>query len=196
MQDDDIVAMDMAAMEEAMPSPIGHTLAGCAVAFACIPSGTPQAWEAWMLCLISANLPDVDFIPGFLSGNPRAFHRGPSHSVIAALVVAGLGASLLTWLSVPWLTRVELILLAYGSHVALDYSTPGRGVLLGWPFSRQRQRASHPWFLSVPYGRTRQNASTRRGSWHLLRAIRREILLMSPGVGVLALVRGLLGLSH
>jgi inner membrane protein len=179
-----------------MPSPIGHTLAGCAVAFAFIPPGMPQAWEAWMLCLISANLPDVDFIPGLFTGNPRAFHRGPSHSVMAALIAAGLGASLLMWFSMPWLMRAELIFLAYGSHVALDYSTPGRGVLLGWPFWHQRQRASHPWFLSVPFGRTHQATGTRRGSRHLLRAFKREILLMSPCVVVLALLRGLSWLSH
>ena len=68
-----------------MPSPIGHTLAGCAVALALIPPGMPQAWEAWAVCLISANLPDTDFIPGLLVGNPRAIHRGPSHTIIAAL---------------------------------------------------------------------------------------------------------------
>jgi inner membrane protein len=179
-----------------MPSPIGHTLAGCAVASALIPPGAPQAWEVWALCLISANLPDVDFIPGLLTRNPRAWHRGPSHSVMAALVVAGLGASLVTWPSMPWLTRAGLIFLAYGSHVGLDYFTPGRGVLLGWPFSCQRHRASHPWFLSVPFGMTRQEGGTRRGSWHLLRAIGREVLLMSPGVIVLALARGLLWLPH
>jgi hypothetical protein len=42
-----------------MPSPIGHTLAGCAVALALIPPGISQAWEAWACCLISANLPDA-----------------------------------------------------------------------------------------------------------------------------------------
>ena len=49
-----------------MPSPIGHTLAGCAVALALIPPDTPQVWEAWALCLMSANLADLDFLPGLL----------------------------------------------------------------------------------------------------------------------------------
>lgn len=174
-----------------MPSPIGHTLAGCAVAFALIPSGTPQAGEAWALCLISANLPDVDFIPGLLVGNPRAFHRGPSHSVTAALVAAVLGASLLTWSSVPWLTRAGLIFLAYVSHLALDYFTPGRGVLLAWPLSHQRYRATRPWFLSVSPEKAYEAFRDGRGRRHLLRAIGREILLISPSVVLVALARQL-----
>lgn len=175
-----------------MPSPIGHTLAGCAVALALIPAGVPHAWEAWALCLMSANLPDSDFIPGLLVGNPRAVHRGPSHSIMAAFIVAGLGASLVRWLAIPWLIRAELIFLAYGSHVGLDYLTPGRGMLLGWPFSPRRFRAANPWFLGVSFGKPRQGAGTRRGNRHLQRVIGREVLLMGPGALVLALARGLL----
>ena len=173
-----------------MPSPIGHTLAGCAVALVLIPSGMPQAWEAWALCLISANLADVDFLPGLLTGNPRALHRGPSHSLMAALIAAGVGASLVTWSSMPWLTRAALIFLAYGSHVGLDYFTPGRGVLLGWPLSRRRHKASRPWFLSVTFEMISHRIWLRGGNRHFLRAIGREVLLISPGIGVLALAQG------
>jgi membrane-bound metal-dependent hydrolase YbcI (DUF457 family) len=179
-----------------MPSPIGHTLAGCAVAVALIPPGMPHAWEEWALCLISANLADVDFIPGLLTGDPRALHRGPSHSLMAALMVAGLVASLVTCPSMPWLTRASLIFLAYGSHVGLVYLTPGWGVLFGWPFSRRRHRVSHPWFLSLPFGKPLKDIGTTPRSWHLLRAIGREVLLMSPAVIVLALTRGLAWLPY
>jgi membrane-bound metal-dependent hydrolase YbcI (DUF457 family) len=174
-----------------MPSPIGHTLAGCAVALACIPPQMPQAWEAWAWCLIGANLADTDFIPGLLTGAPRAFHRGPSHSLIAAFVVAGLGASLWTESPLPWLTRAGLIFLAYGSHVGLDYFTPGRGVLLGWPLSRRRYQAARPWFRSVSVRKTRQGFRVGIETKHLLRAIGREVLLVAPSVAVLAFARGL-----
>jgi LexA-binding, inner membrane-associated putative hydrolase len=174
-----------------MPSPIGHTLAGCAVTLAVMPSEMLQAWEAWALCLVCANLADVDFIPGLLTGNPRTFHRGPSHSLMAALVATGLGASFLTWSAAPWRTWAGLIFLAYASHVALDYFTPGRGVLLGWPLSRRRYQAARPWFLSVSPGRTYQDVWTKRGRRHLLRAIGREVLLLSPAIAVLALAKEL-----
>jgi inner membrane protein len=174
-----------------MPSPIGHTLAGCTVALAVIPPGMPQAWEAWAWCLISANLADVDFIPGLLMGNLRAFHRGASHSLLAALGVAVLGAALWTESSIPWLTRALLIFLTYGSHVGLDGLTPGRGVLLGWPFSRRRFRLARPWFLSVPVRNTCSHVEQRSGRRQCLRAIGREILLLSPSVIVLAITQGL-----
>jgi membrane-bound metal-dependent hydrolase YbcI (DUF457 family) len=170
-----------------MPSPIGHTLAGCAVALALIPPGIPQAWEAWACCLISANLPDADFIPGLLTGKPRAFHRGTSHTIMAAFIVAATGASLWTWSAMPWLVRAGLIFVAYASHVGLDYFTPGRGLLMGWPLSRRRYQAERPWFLSVTIRKTRHHVKMRGGRWQNLRAIRREILLMSPVVIILAL---------
>jgi membrane-bound metal-dependent hydrolase YbcI (DUF457 family) len=174
-----------------MPSPIGHTLAGCAVALAVMPPQMAQAWEAWAFCLICANLADVDFIPGFLTGNLRTFHRGPSHSLVAAIVAAGVGGWLLTWSAVPWQTWVGLIFMAYGSHVVLDYFTPGRGVLLNWPFSRRRYQAAHPWFLSVSPVKAYHGVWTKRGRRYLCRAIGREILLIGPGVAAVALAKGL-----
>ncbi len=174
-----------------MPSPIGHTLAGCAVALAVMPSQMLQAWEAWALCFICANLPDVDFIPGLLTGDPRTFHRGPSHSVMAALVATCLGGALLTWSAVPWQIGAGLIFLAYGSHVALDCFTPGRGVLLGWPLSSRRYQATRPWFLSLSPEKAYYAIWAKRGRRHLLRAVGREVLLISPAVAVLVLAKAL-----
>jgi hypothetical protein len=66
-----------------MSSPIGHTLMGCAVAMAPIPSGMPRAWEVWAVCLISANLPDLDCSPRLLAGNPRGGHASSGLSLLA-----------------------------------------------------------------------------------------------------------------
>jgi membrane-bound metal-dependent hydrolase YbcI (DUF457 family) len=170
-----------------MTSPIGHTLAGCAVALALIPSGVPHAWEAWACCLISANLADADFIPGLLTGNPRAFHRGGSHTIMAAFIVAATVASLWTWSAMSWLDRAGLIFVAYASHLGLDYLTPGRGLLLGWPLARRRYQAGRPWFLSVSVWKTQHRVKMKGRRGQNLRAIRREILLMSPVVIILAL---------
>jgi hypothetical protein len=156
-----------------------------------MPPQMLQAWESWALCLICANLADVDFIPGLVTGNPRTFHRGPSHSILAALVAAGVGAWLMRWSAVPWLTGAGLIFLAYGSHVGLDYFTPGRGVLLGWPLFRRRYQAAHPWFLSISPEKIYYAVWAKRGRRDLLRAIGREVLLIGPAVAVLAITRGL-----
>ncbi|MGH8056951.1 MAG: metal-dependent hydrolase [Candidatus Entotheonellia bacterium] len=172
-----------------MPFPVGHTLAGCAVALAVIPSDTPYSWGAWALCLASANLPDLDFVPGFIANKPMAYHRGPSHSPVAGVFAALLGASLLTWTSLPWLTGAALIFLAYLSHVGLDYFTAGGGVLFGWPFTYRAWRAHRSLFPRVTLGRTRQSfclsLATRRVLWASLT----EALLLGPGVALFAFAR-------
>jgi hypothetical protein len=89
----------------------------------------------------------------------------------------------------PWLVRAGLIFVAYASHVGLDYVTPGRPLLMNWPLSRRRYQAGRPWFLSVTARKTRHDAATSGEPWHLLQAIGREILLISPGVVMLALAR-------
>jgi len=69
-----------------MPSPIGHSLAGYA-----IYSGTVKCkannWKIVLLYVLVANLPDFDFIPGFLMDTPNEFHRGLSHSIGLAIVI-------------------------------------------------------------------------------------------------------------
>jgi hypothetical protein len=64
---------------------IGHSLAGLAIHLA---SGSPAATTlagsgSWRL----ANLPDADFLPGYLISQPRAYHWDP-HSLAPALLAA------------------------------------------------------------------------------------------------------------
>ena len=63
-----------------MPSPIGHSLLG----FIVFSIFRPHHWRLtlWALLLVAliSTLPDFDFIPGFIVGEPNLFHRGISHS--------------------------------------------------------------------------------------------------------------------
>jgi len=43
-----------------------------------------------VLFLVSANLPDIDFIPGLILGDPFRYHRASAHSVGFALLVSAL----------------------------------------------------------------------------------------------------------
>jgi membrane-bound metal-dependent hydrolase YbcI (DUF457 family) len=84
--------------------------------------------------------PDLDFLPGLAVGRPMLFHRGVSHTVLAALLVAvGVGAAL--WM----LGRRRPIATAlwafavWSSHLVLDWLTvdvvaPHGGRFL-WPLS-------------------------------------------------------------
>jgi inner membrane protein len=88
------------------------------------------------LIVFAALLPDVDFLIGFLMGEPNRFHGGPTHSLGAA-VVAGF---VLGVLAGRRRFRVGLLcFLAYASHVILDSLTrdgrPPLGVPMFWPLT-------------------------------------------------------------
>lgn len=114
-----------------MPSPIGHALGGIAVGM--LISGRP-GWRIAAACAVAGTLPDLDFLLPLQ-------HRGPTHSVGAAvLVFAGAVSFLSLQRATPEALRTgAAVALAYASHVLLDWlgadsSTP-RGVLALWPVS-------------------------------------------------------------
>lgn len=109
-------------------------------------SGVDHAFR--MVALSAASLlPDADVV-AFSFGIPYAApfgHRGASHSVVAALVVALL-AGVLAWSqAAPARKRARglrvflFTLLVVASHGPLDALTDGgEGVALLWPFSAER----------------------------------------------------------
>ena len=77
-----------------MPLPLGHTAIGL-LTYECACKKTARFNRLKMLIfiIILANLPDIDVIFGLiLKMNGNAFHRGPTHSLLFA-VIAGLFAS-------------------------------------------------------------------------------------------------------
>jgi inner membrane protein len=106
-----------------------------------VPQVLAPPGRRWLLLasVAIANLPDIDILPGLLLGDPRAFHRQGSHSLIAALAVGGLVALLVR----HWqLNRIRWGIWAavlYTSHIILDMlvadPSPPRGIQLLWPFS-------------------------------------------------------------
>ena len=116
-----------------------HTAAGYVAYEAVRPPG-PHRPGLLVTAVALANAPDVDFLPGILVGHPGAFHRGVTHTLAAAIVVA-LAAWLVGRLRDPgWSPRVALWAGAiYVSHLLVDYFTvdsrgPGGGRFL-WPLS-------------------------------------------------------------
>jgi membrane-bound metal-dependent hydrolase YbcI (DUF457 family) len=130
-----------------MPSPIGHALAGLAVA-SLAPHATSTARPdrqasrstslAWW-CLFLALLPDADLLWPLL-------HRRVTHSVTAAVAVFIIAAGVTRWVTgrITWRTAF-LCGLAYGSHLLLDWlgadPNPPYGIRLLWPFSNE-------WFIA------------------------------------------------
>lgn len=121
-----------------MPTSVAHILGGYAALEAGAAPKPRRGMFFLFLVLIVANLPDLDFLPGLLLGNEGLFHRGATHSILAAVVVAGaLGAALGPRFGGAR-TVAGWALMAYGSHLVLDLVVPdpsgrGGGVALLWP---------------------------------------------------------------
>jgi membrane-bound metal-dependent hydrolase YbcI (DUF457 family) len=79
-----------------MPTPIAHGVVGLAVARTLAPGKWPGAGAALAVSAVAV-LPDLDFLAGFLVGSPHRFHRGPTHSLV--------GAGILALLIIPVLKR-------------------------------------------------------------------------------------------
>ena len=117
-----------------MPLPLGHLAIGLAAHELTTDRSAFNRWTLFPAILTLSNLPDVDVVLGLLlQWNGSAFHRGPTHSLLFALV-AGCMASRASgrW---TWLPRLGfwscfgLIL----SHVAADALLSASAVSFFWP---------------------------------------------------------------
>ena len=131
-----------------MPSPIAHATAGYVI-FQILKDRLPERWRTlrqggWLvlgavICL--ALLPDLDAIPGVLSGNLKRYHNNLTHSVLLALPVGLAVAALARRFrigSARWWFAAAF--LGYALHVGMDYLTWGRGVMAFWPLTAARFR--------------------------------------------------------
>ncbi len=137
-----------------MPSPIGHSLAGCAI-YAGTNDSNIINWKTLFLYILVANLPDFDFIPGFLLGTPNSFHRGVSHSLGFALIFGtALGLFVARNTTTKRFFKKILILSGlYFSHIFLDFFSVDTSIPIGekvfWPISNEYFSAPFQFFLDI-----------------------------------------------
>lgn len=134
-----------------MPSFLGHAVAGVALGAAFADENTPR--RAVALGTFCALAPDLDGFTLFLSLHPGNFlaHRGVSHSLLAAVLLAAV-VLLLGFRREQRSLRVGVyLLLASISHGLLDACTSGRiGVAFFYPFSASRWGCYWQPFLDAP----------------------------------------------
>lgn len=122
-----------------MSLPVLHSFAGyCAHRLGASSGNRDSSSLAFLLyCVLLANLPDFDFLPGILIGDASFFHRTFSHSFIACLAVALTGGFLWRLFARESFLRAAVVsFLAYSSHLMLDLLSVGpKGIQLFWPFS-------------------------------------------------------------
>ena len=167
-----------------MPSPVGHTLAGVSLHLFTRRAAEPQLLRAFGLITV-ANLPDVDFIAGYLVGQPSVFHWGPTHSFAAAILFAAATGLIATRWQHKFKHVFWLVLAAYLSHIVLDVLT-GRaevssvGLQLFWPFSSAHYLANVPVFLMAPHSINYAGPLRTLFSREMLPIIGRELVILLP----------------
>jgi inner membrane protein len=181
-----------------MSSPVGHSLAG--YIFYCLRVKSGSAKRDGILfsaALFTANLPDLDFLPGLIIGQPNLYHHGISHSIGAALVAA----LLMAW-GVGFLRRSSFLknyfffFAIYCSHLLLDFfsidTRPPAGIPALWPLTLRYFISSHPILPPVRHSHL-DNATTFQVltdifSLHNLYAIFLECSIMLPVCVIIFLI--------
>jgi membrane-bound metal-dependent hydrolase YbcI (DUF457 family) len=161
-----------------MPSPLGHALAGAAIAWVAQSTQRKKSnrFDGVVLaaCMCLAIAPDLDFVY-------RPAHRMMTHSVTAVLFVA-----VVAWLSArrtypDRALRLSLVCgLAYGSHLLLDWlgndTKAPAGVQLAWPFHGTWYISHRRLFAATHTGGMLQPETLAANAV----AVLREILILGP----------------
>ena len=130
-----------------MPLPIGHSAIGFAT-HSILSKGKIDGskWQVALFVVILANLPDIDVLIGLIfQNNGSAFHRGPTHSIVFALVAGLMASKASRWFKckpdLPFITCFFIIF----SHVVADYFLTNSPVSFFWPLEVYWSTGSAGW---------------------------------------------------
>jgi membrane-bound metal-dependent hydrolase YbcI (DUF457 family) len=137
-------------------SPVAH----CALVFwfwpglrRHLPPANPARirWLLSGLVLLALLAPDLDVLWGLISSQPlRSYHNGITHSLLLGVPFGVLFGLIWCGLAGRGALPAGLLgMLAYQSHVIIDFFTWGRGVLLFWPLTGHRFQSPFFLFLGV-----------------------------------------------
>jgi len=173
-----------------MPTPIGHALAGLAVAWSTEPSGhsfrpgRSLAGPLTLACVALAVLPDADLLY-------PPIHRAVTHSVGATILVTIIAAAVTARVTgrISW--RIALACAAaHASHLLTDWLGTDRnyapyGIQMLWPFDTGWHISGWDVFLPVerrrPFSLPTLRTNVAAAAW--------EITVLGPVVAAMWLVR-------
>ncbi len=167
-----------------MPLPIGHSLMGYTIATSSRFKLSPNVWMNIFIFALLANLPDLDYLPGYLEGFPNRYHHHEMHSLGFA-VLMGLVAGLVYLRVVGKFWACFLpIFFAVSSHLLLDlltedFSDP-RGMMLWWPLNSEFYDVSWKIFKSVNKSNHSADFFISLFTLHNLRVVLIELMIMLP----------------
>ena len=153
-----------------------------------------EGWQRAAVLMLVANLPDMDFLLGFVLGEPGRLHRGVSHTVLAAMGFAIAAGAFLHWWRRERFAAAALVFgAAYLSHLVLDYFTidtrPPAGVQILWPFSSAYLISPVTIFAEITIdGRTRVDFLRTVLAWPTAVVLVRETVMAAVALGAWHLV--------
>lgn len=180
-----------------MPSPVAHSLAGYVMYRAASQSRNHFEWKMLVLYCASSLLPDLDFIPGFLTGAPNRFHHGISHSLGFALGFGVLVSFVMFFLNNRNALRNFVVFFSlYFSHVVLDlfsYDTSlPRGLPALWPITDTYYISPVSVFLDIKRDWVSETFIISLFSLHNFLAVSVEALIFLPLIFLIRKVQTLM----
>jgi inner membrane protein len=142
--------------------------------------------------VVIANLPDLDLVPVLFFGDISSLHRQWTHSLVAAVGFGLLMGVLARWWKADGIFYGAWSGAVYLSHVLLDMllddPSPPHGVQLLWPFSESYFMSPYTPFNSFSYRIPQVGIVMMFLQPHNLATMAREVVLMTPWVGLAAYV--------
>ena len=168
-----------------MCTPVGHSLLGYTIYLSIKDSKKRDHWIVPVGIILVASLPDVDFIFGYLSGDPNRYHHFWTHSLVFAGlfgIIAGAGiAGLFRRFSFRFGFLGFFVIF---SHIFLDFFTKDTSAPLGmqlfWPFSDNFYLSSVSLFQDVYKASSSSAFLKSLFVWHNLRTVLIEIAILGP----------------
>ena len=157
---------------------VGHIAAGIAIAQA---GGGRRDYLAVAVVTAASVSPDIDLVFGIN-------HRGPTHSIGFAAIVALVVALVLRLSSHPTPRGTAILcFVAVLSHIALDFLTVSSPIAALWPITSVEFKFAHPILPSVPLD---DRIATLRGLVNAATEMAWSAMLIAAGVWIGARMRG------
>lgn len=171
-----------------MPSPIAHSLMGYLIYRVTTKPYKGQKRYIILLYLFIANVPDLDFLPGFFVGSVSRYHHGISHSIGFSLLFA-LGSYFILGVLMQGhrKKRFAIVFCLYFSHVVLDFLTKAPSNPYGdpvgeqffWPFSNEYYISPFAFFQIIHFEDATGDFLLSLFSLHNLMAVSVEFAILS-----------------
>jgi inner membrane protein len=138
-----------------------------------------------LLFMVFANIPDLDFLPGFFAGNPNMYHHGMTHSIFFALVVSIVVGVAYSIIRKKEMMKMSIILfVTYASHLLLDFlgkdTRQPFGEQLFWPFTSEYYISPFALFSDVHKASHSDIFLKSLFNWHNLTTMAIEVAILTP----------------